>query len=91
MLLQCRECVNSIDYLGTHIVSGHKMTWDIQLPKCHLHAACKAIIAHVLLNLYVVLNLVLLVTTLIVRFMDAVFTRMTQLICLRLFMGYKLY
>jgi hypothetical protein len=46
MLLQCREWVNSIDYLGTHIVSGHKMTWDIQLPKCHLHAACKAIIAH---------------------------------------------
>jgi hypothetical protein len=48
MLLQGHriEWVNSIEYLGTHIVSGNKITWDIQLPKRHFYAACNAIIAH---------------------------------------------
>jgi hypothetical protein len=48
MLLQgqCIEWVNSIEYLGTHIVSSNKIAWDIQLPKRHFYAASTAIIAN---------------------------------------------
>jgi hypothetical protein len=48
MLLQghCIDWVSSIDYLGTRVLGGLKLMWDMQKPKRHFYSACNAIIAH---------------------------------------------